>query len=82
MKKKKTKGRQTEPAPFKLKNQTSVPYLLQQKIVTNSSCLVNSHSNLLSSSLGCLLVVAACLISLCLKQAVFQSRPEFHSVYL
>ena len=78
---KKEKGRQNEPAPFKLKNQTSVPYLLQQKIVT-SSCLVNSHSNLPSSSLGCLLVVAACLIFLCSKQAVFQFRPEFHSVYL
>lgn len=80
-KKKNEKRRQNEPAPFKLKNQTSVPYLLQQKIAT-SSCLVNSHSNVLSSSLGCLLVVAACLISLCLKQAVFQSRLEFHSVYL
>lgn len=57
-------GRQNEPGPFKLKNQTSVPYLLQQEIVT-LSCLVNSHSSLLSSSLGYLLLVAASLLSLC-----------------
>jgi len=55
-------GRQNEPGPFKLKNQTSVPYLLQQKIVT-LSCLVNSHSRL-SSSLGYLLLVAASARSL------------------
>ena len=59
----KKKGRHNEPAPFKLKNQTSVPYLLQQEKVT-SSCLVNSRSNVLSSSPGYLLVVVAFLLSL------------------